>query len=534
MHGKSDRVTSDRPNIIARTVARLSISIRSKLLVAFLGGTALMVGLALFGLIALQQANERTVKLLHDQDRIAFYNELYGYLSDLIAFAASAQIDPADVQADKVSDIFLEAGGNMTSRTNFAQRFVGQGVRKFGRAGMPDENIIANIRAELKKLTPIVSHVNKLRNEAAYGPAGIVSRQQFAPIVLTLQRDTFTVVQQIEAEMAETAKSTALAYNTSRRQVIASAFVAVGLALLLGYAISSSLIWPVRRIGQTLGVIAGGDFDARVTVPNRDELGELATNVNVTSERLGTLYNEVEGQRAELAEWNTALEDKVATQVDQIERTNRLRRFLPTQVADLIVGAPDGQDMLGSRRGEVTVLFADLRGFTAYSNAVPPEQVIEALNAFHAASGPLIEAKGGTLERFLGDGLMVLFGAPLPLENAAESAVALARDMQAAFRPALEPFQTPDNALGLGNGIATGIATLGQIGFEGRLDYSAIGPAPNLAARLCDHAGDGQILLCEATAHGIDVSVTPAGPFRLKGIGDDVAAFEVRHTTKGN
>ncbi|MGI9390904.1 MAG: adenylate/guanylate cyclase domain-containing protein, partial [Boseongicola sp.] len=298
--------------------------------------------------------------------------------------------------------------------------------------------------------------------------------------------------------------------------------------LLLGYAISSSLIWPVRRIGQTLGMIASGDFNARVTVPNRDELGELAANVNVTSERLGALYDEVEGQRAELAEWNTALEDKVATQVDQIERTNRLRRFLPAQVADLIVGAQDGEDMLGSRRGEVTVLFADLRGFTAFSNAVPPEQVIEALNAFHATSGPLIEAQGGTLERFLGDGLMVLFGAPVPLENAAESAVELAKDMQAAFRPALEPFQTRNNNLGLGIGIATGIATLGQIGFEGRLDYSAIGPAPNLAARLCDQASDGQILLCEVTVHSIEVPVTPAGPFRLKGIGDDIAAFEVR------
>lgn len=247
----------------------------------------------------------------------------------------------------------------------------------------------------------------------------------------------------------------------------------------------------------------------------------------MTSERLGTLYNEVEGQRAELAEWNTALEDRVATQVDQIERTSRLRRFLPAQVADLIVGAEDGEDMLGSRRGEVTVLFADLRGFTAFSNAVPPEQVIEALNAFHASSGPLIEARGGTLERFLGDGLMVLFGAPLPLENAADNAVALAKDMQEAFRPALEPFQTRDNSLGLGIGIATGIATLGQIGFEGRLDYSAIGPAPNLAARLCDHARDGQILLCEATARRVDAPVAPAGPFHLKGIGEGVPAFEV-------
>ena len=100
--------------------------------------------------------------------------------------------------------------------------------------------------------------------------------------------------------------------------------------------------------------------------------------------------------------------------------------------------------------------------------------------------------------------------------------------MQEAFRPALEPFQTLENSLGLGIGIATGIATLGQIGFEGRLDYSAIGPAPNLAARLCDQASDGQILLCEATARGIDVPVAPAGTYRLKGIGEDIPAFEAQ------
>ncbi|MGI9391444.1 MAG: HAMP domain-containing protein, partial [Boseongicola sp.] len=344
MHGQSEDATSDRPNIIARTVARLGVSIRSKLLVAFLGGTALMVGLALFGLIALQQANERTEKLLRDQERIAFYNELYGSLSNLIAIAASAQIDRTDVREDRDNFMFTVPGRLIVDRVQDLQGYVGQGVRMFGRAGMPGETIIENTRSELNKLPAIGARVKALRQEGAYSEAGTVSRQEFAPIVFRLQRDTFTVVQQIEVEMAETAKSTALAYEASRRQVIASALVAVGLALLLGYAISSSLIWPVRRIGQTLGMIASGDFDARVTVPNRDELGELAANVNVTSERLGTLYDEVEGQRAELAEWNTALEDKVATQVDQIERTNRLRRFLPAQVADLIVGAQDGED----------------------------------------------------------------------------------------------------------------------------------------------------------------------------------------------
>ncbi len=527
MIGKSQIATSASPNFIARTVARLGVSIRSKLLVAFLGGTVLMVGLALFGLIALQQANERTTQLIADQDRIGLYQELdsaFGVIS-MMGFVAG-YITPE--LAENAELHWMRAPSEaLLSRMGDLEGLLGQSMRRYGREGSPDRPNLEFLRTKVAELHSTAHQINKLRRDRDFDAAQSLAIEEFAPSALRLQRDTYSITRQIEAEMAETAKSTALAFEASRRQVIASALIAVGLALLLGYAISASLIWPVRRIGQTLGMIAGGDFNARVTVPNRDELGELAANVNVTSERLGTLYSEVEGQRAELAEWNTALEDKVATQVDQIERTNRLRRFLPAQVADLIVGAQDGEDMLGSRRGEVTVLFADLRGFTAFSNAVPPEQVIEALNAFHATSGPLIEARGGTLERFLGDGLMVLFGAPVPMKDAAESAVALAKDMKEAFRPALEPFQTLENSLGLGIGIATGIATLGQIGFEGRLDYSAIGPAPNLAARLCDHASDGQFLLCEATAKGIDASVAPAGPFNLKGIGETTPAFEV-------
>lgn len=152
--------------------------------------------------------------------------------------------------------------------------------------------------------------------------------------------------------------------------------------------------------------------------------------------------------------------------------------------------------------------------------------MIGALNSFHGACGPLIDAHGGTLERFLGDGLMVLFGAPLPMEDAAERAVALAQEMQIAVQQAMSPLAKDGYRLGFGVGIATGPATVGQIGFEGRRDYSAIGPAPNLAARLCDHAKDAQILISHATVWQIETPTKQAGTFDLKGIGDEIAAFE--------
>ncbi len=516
-----------RPNVLVRGVAHLAVSVRLKLLAAFLGVTLLMVGLAMLGLETLRQANARTEKLLHDQERIAFFQEIYGYLGDLTTIVAAISLDPENVSERTTNNTFLLPGVLIVDRTNNLRTDLGRSTRRFGKEGMPDAQIIAQFKSEIAKLPPIVSRAHDLRREGDFENAGIVARLEAAPILFRLQRDAYSKVQDIEAEMAETARSTALAYDASRQLVVAAALVAVGLSLLLGYAISSSLIWPVRRIGQTLGIIAGGNFAARVTVPNRDELGDLAANVNVTSVKLGTLYDQVEEQRVELAAWNTALEDKVAVQVDEIERTNRLRRFLPDQVADMIVSAGDDADMLGSRRGTVTVLFADLRGFTAFSASVEPEHVISALNRFHAMTGPLIEARGGTLERFLGDGLVVLFNAPVASDDPAGNAVALGREMQAAFPPAMRDFQSDSHALGLGVGIATGQATLGQIGFEGRLDYAAIGTAPNLAARLCDIASDGEILICPTTAGQLDGTFRPVGPFELKGIPEPVPAFAV-------
>jgi class 3 adenylate cyclase/HAMP domain-containing protein len=329
--------------------------------------------------------------------------------------------------------------------------------------------------------------------------------------------------------MRESARFTFQSFLKSRQNIFAASLIAVGVALTLGYSISASLLWPIGRVRQALRRLAEGGFETRISVPNRDELGELATHVNETSAKLGELYEEVELQKKQLAGWNAELEEKVQSQVKEINRTNRLRRFLPKQVAEMIVSAPDGTDMLRTRRAEITVLFADLRGFTAFSNAATPDQVVAVLNTFHGICGPLIEESGGTLERFLGDGLMVLFGAPVPMDNSAQRAVDLAAQLRATVPKALSKYQAGSQAFGLGVGIGvgTGSATLGQIGFEGRLDYSAIGPAPNLAARLCDEAKDGQVLISHATAWQVKSDVEPAGPFDLKGVGTNIAAFEL-------
>ena len=244
--------------------------------------------------------------------------------------------------------------------------------------------------------------------------------------------------------------------------------------------------------------------------------------------RVKLLYDQVQAQKAELASWNDMLEQRVAAQVGEIERANRLRRFLPAQVADMVT-SDVGSDLLASRRADITVLFSDLRGFTAYSESAPPDHVMQVLRAYHALAGPLIEQQQGTLERFLGDGIMVLFNAPLATPQPCLRAVRMAIALRDRFHPAIEPWQVVNSPLGIGIGIAHGTATVGTIGFEGRLDYSAIGPVSNLAARLCDQAAPGEILISEDALTLIAQSVLSeqlAG-LNLKGISGVVQAHRV-------
>ncbi len=245
--------------------------------------------------------------------------------------------------------------------------------------------------------------------------------------------------------------------------------------------------------------------------------------------RIKALHDLAQAQRHELAAWNETLERRVAEQVREIERIGRLRRFLPPEVADLVVA--EGNGALQSRRAEITVLFSDLRGFTAFAEAQPPAEVMAALAAYHGMAIPLIQAHGGTLERFLGDGLVVLFNAPVRCPDPERRAVRLATALCSGFSDALRGWNVEDGSgrIGIGIGIAHGPATVGPIGFRDRLDYAAIGSVPNLAARLSAAAADGQILIDAATATAIEAT-TPfecLGPSTIKGFPTPLSIFEV-------
>lgn len=487
-----------RPNILVRSIAGLSVSIRLKLLSAFLGVTLLMAGLAWIGLETLRQANDRTEKLLRDQARIAFFNDQYVYLSDLVTLATAMAIDPNDVQRQKTSGFFSNTSFLLIEGTNNLVLHTGQGLRTIGRTGLPDNAEISAQRANAKRLQEIARRAGTLRESKDYKSAGAIARQTFLPIALRMQRGAYSKVQDIEAEMAETAKSTALAYETSREMVITSALVAIGAAFFLGYAFSSSLIWPIRRIGETLGAIAGGQFDMRVTVPNRDELGDLARDVNATSQRLGELYAKVEAQRAELA--------------NEHARSERLlRNLLPDQIAARLKDDPT--QTIADSLPSVAILFADIAGFTPRAAKMTPEEIVNFLNGLFSVFDELAQRHGLEKIKTIGDSYMVAAGAPEACDDPVHRVAEMALNM-------LEVARTFAGGVDIRIGLHAGPAVAGVIGHQ-KLFYDIWGETVNIASRMESHGEPGRIQATKPVQEQLRANYRfePRGRVEVNGVG---------------
>ncbi|MGX9788261.1 adenylate/guanylate cyclase domain-containing protein [Mycobacterium sp. MMS18-G62] len=242
--------------------------------------------------------------------------------------------------------------------------------------------------------------------------------------------------------------------------------------------------------------------------------------------RIKRYHDTIRRQADELAKWNTELETRVARQVAELERTNRLRRFLSPQLADLVVG---DETLLGSHRREITVVFTDLRNFTPFAETSEPEEVMGVLADYHRVIGTLVHEYGGTLERFTGDGVMVFFNDPIPCDDYTERAVRMALDIRDAVKELAAQWLRSGHDLAMGIGIAQNFATLGRIGFEGRFDYAAIGSVTNLAARLCSDAGPWQILVTDKvlarTEHLVDSEMV--GDVQPKGFSRSVRVHNI-------
>jgi class 3 adenylate cyclase len=243
--------------------------------------------------------------------------------------------------------------------------------------------------------------------------------------------------------------------------------------------------------------------------------------------RVKLLQDEVRRQTDELRLWNEQLEERVREQVAAIERLTQMKRFFSPPVAEAIVAG--GAEVLEPHRREITAVFLDLRGFTAFTDRANPEEVMDLLGDYHQALGHIVDRYGGTLEHFAGDGVMIFFNDPLPVDRPALRAVRMAFELQQAFTPIAKAWKDKGHAVALGVGVAQGEATLGVIGFEQRWEYAAIGAIPNLAARLCGQAQPGEILIDAVTYADVSdaADAQPAGPLTLRGFTQPIPAFRL-------
>ena len=299
-----------------------------------------------------------------------------------------------------------------------------------------------------------------------------------------------------------------------RLQLALLAITAAGLlvSVAAGVLIGRRVTRPVGTLVESARRIERGDYAQAVPVTQPDEIGELESAFNLMARGLA----ERDRVRAEL------------------ERVARLKRFFSPQLAELIVSAGD-ESVLASHRREITVVFCDLRGFTAFAETAEPEEVMGVLREYHDAIGPLIFRFEGTLERFTGDGLMVFFNDPVPCPDPAVRAVRMADQMRDAVGGLAEAWRRRGHSLGFGVGIALGFATLGRIGFEGRFDYAAIGTVTNLSARLCSEAQNGQILVPQRVYTAVQdlVEAEPVGALTLKGFLKPVPVYDVLRVRDG-
>ena len=280
-------------------------------------------------------------------------------------------------------------------------------------------------------------------------------------------------------------------------------------ATLLGYLLARRMVGPIRLLEEGAERIGAGNFDHKIAVSTGDEL-----------ERLAMRFNEMAGG--------------LALSQERSERITRLKRFLAPQVAELVEGS-DEASLLDSHRAEVVVIFCDLRGFTGFSGAAAPEEVMGLLQEYYEALGAIITRYEATLTCFMADGLMLLLNAPVPCPEPALRGVRMALEMRAAVQVLIVGWRARGYTIGFGIGLAKGTATVGRIGYEGRIDYTAIGSIVNLASRMCASAEDGQILIDPTAAAEVSdaFALEPLGKRPLRGFADAVPVFSVEDSEPG-
>ncbi|MGH8959282.1 MAG: adenylate/guanylate cyclase domain-containing protein [Acidimicrobiia bacterium] len=489
-------------------VARMPATVHAKLLAGFLTIALLLLLMGVFSIFVIGQMNQQVERLIALETQKDLARQAIYSVTAQSHFRAMALITLVDSWNDRIGT----AKASFTEDVNaiealeapidpqlierlraIDERFAAAGevVLSHYEAGDLDQALSVHISAEHEISHELEDELNVLISESANA---------------------------MEAELES------FRDNRQFLTITVAAFSVVSLltALAFGAVLSWSLIRPVRKIDVALAGIADGDFEQVVDVPNRDEFGRLTVNLNRTSVRLASLYSE-------LTSLNQNLEKTIEEQLSQLRRTEELRRYVSPHVADAIVSKASGVALTPTRRN-LSILVTDIRGFTTMSERMEPEELIDALNQYFTAMTDVVFRHGGTLDKYLGDGILAFFGDPIPFEDHAERAVAAAFE----GREVLEHLRNRlmlkfEEELTAGIGISTGYVTVGNIGSENRLEYTVIGNHVNVASRLSTKAAAGQVLVTDRTMAAVRDQVigTELETITLKGVQRPIRIFEI-------
>jgi len=489
-------------------VARRDVTVHIKLLVGFLSIAVLLLALGVFSIGVLNRVDDQVerITVLHDQSDRS--RKMIFAVTAQSHFRAMALITEIDSWDDKI----------YAAKAGFASNLAS--VRT---ASVPPRDaFFDNLEAIDARFEAESLSVSDLYYSGALGRALDLHTQVEHETSHELEDELNEFIAMSEAlSVAEQE-----AFESDRRlltfAVAGFSAISLGVALLLGAVLSWSLIRPVRRVDRALERIADGDFDQYVEVPNRDEFGSLTTNLNKTSAQLGALYTD-------LKTLNTGLQETVERKVQELGRADRLRRYVSPQLAESIL-AGDTEVVLGSSRKLLTVFLSDIRGFTEMTERMEPEHLVNELNEYLTEMTEIVFRHGGTLDKYIGDAILVFFGDPVPQDDHAQRALKMALEMQDRVEELAESWTaTYGESFQIGMGITTGWVTVGNIGSPARTDYTVLGNEVNLAARLTDRAAPGEILVTERTMmEGQDlVSGEVVDEVTLKGVSRPIKIYSL-------
>ncbi len=493
-------------------VAGVKASVRNKLLAGFLFGALLLLAMAVMSLLVINSMSNEVAHLVQFHQNVDTARQMEYAVTAQSHFRGMALLTRDDANNDKIA----------AAKNGFL------------------ENLTRVEAASPGDTKPFFENVRQINNRFSASSDRVLSLYRAGDTAQALGihlAEEHTISHELEAAMRDLEARTlkemdagvaAFKSDTGFLTTMVIGFSAISLvtALVLGFIFSLSFTRPVQSIQSVLSGVIGGDYSRRALVPNRDEFGVLSTHLNTMAQELGRLYGE-------LRELNQTLQQRVEEQVQELEHTRELKRYVSPQIAESILRGERTVQLLSTRKN-LTVMFSDIRGFTPLSERMETEELIDLLNDYLSEMTEIIFKHGGTLDKYIGDGIMAFFGDPIPYEDHANRAVQAALDMQSRLQELREKwFARSQEELTIGIGIVTGYVTVGNIGSSARMDYTVIGNNVNLASRLADRATPGQILVTDRTLTQVRdlVNANEVAAVELEGVSRPVAVYEVTGRT---